>query len=330
MLKITKAEENIRVENLFILIYGTGGIGKTSLAQTAENPLTLDFNMGIYRTAYRRDVYENLTYEMLADPPRKGKNGVVFFNQTSFATFAEQAKSSGYKTIVVDTLEDLLQSIGQFIIKHNSKYAEAKYQLKYYGLIKDEFVRFVRMLKELKLDVVAIAHSKNKGKDEKIINYPQITGGAYDEVKKTFDFIGHYYFRTENGVTSRILDFDPSEEQDGKNSCQIPAEIVPHFNKSPYYLRDLIATQKELLNKNSQAQKEAVELLLLCADKFAQFKNLEDYNSHIEWAKSQTDIDTIKKQIGIMLTNSAKEKGFVFDTKTSLYKEKELPKEEKE
>lgn len=55
-LKITRASDPITVNRINMVIYGPPGIGKTSLAFTADSPLLLDFDAGSYRAANRKDV----------------------------------------------------------------------------------------------------------------------------------------------------------------------------------------------------------------------------------------------------------------------------------
>jgi hypothetical protein len=54
-LKITRAADPITVDRLNVTIYAQPGIGKTSLAFTAEAPLLLDFDQGAHRAANRQD-----------------------------------------------------------------------------------------------------------------------------------------------------------------------------------------------------------------------------------------------------------------------------------
>ena len=52
---IIKATDAIAVEHPVLLIFGQPGIGKTSLAYSAADPLVLDFDQGAHRAANRRD-----------------------------------------------------------------------------------------------------------------------------------------------------------------------------------------------------------------------------------------------------------------------------------
>ena len=55
-LKIVKASEPIHVNHLITFIYGDPGIGKTSRAFSAKNPILFDFDQGAHRAAqFRKD-----------------------------------------------------------------------------------------------------------------------------------------------------------------------------------------------------------------------------------------------------------------------------------
>ena len=52
---IIKKNEPIGKRPVIILIYGEPGIGKTSLFNTASNPLLIDFDRGVDRSILRQD-----------------------------------------------------------------------------------------------------------------------------------------------------------------------------------------------------------------------------------------------------------------------------------
>src|SRR4051812_48736900 len=55
MLKIVRADEPLLVERVNMCLYSAPGLGKTSLAFTADDPLLLNFDKGAHRAAVRRD-----------------------------------------------------------------------------------------------------------------------------------------------------------------------------------------------------------------------------------------------------------------------------------
>ena len=54
MIKVYSQQDDLIYQGLNILIYGDPGIGKTTLANTAPNPLVLDFDRGSHRASHRR------------------------------------------------------------------------------------------------------------------------------------------------------------------------------------------------------------------------------------------------------------------------------------
>lgn len=50
-LKLFKSTDQLPMKNLLVVIYGQPGVGKTSLAFTAENPVLLDFDRGVERVS---------------------------------------------------------------------------------------------------------------------------------------------------------------------------------------------------------------------------------------------------------------------------------------
>ena len=53
MIKVYSQQDDLIYQGLNILIYGDPGIGKTTLANTAPNPLVLDFDRGSHRASHR-------------------------------------------------------------------------------------------------------------------------------------------------------------------------------------------------------------------------------------------------------------------------------------
>src|SRR6185437_682617 len=139
-LRIKKAEEPIRIERLNLCIYAPPGVGKTSLAQTADSPLTLDFDKGIYRCANRRDSVE--------------------CNRWADVAGMDADDLAEYKTIIVDTAGRALDKLSLDIISDNPKLGkkDGALSLQGYGVLKSRFSAWVKLLNSFGKDVVELCH----------------------------------------------------------------------------------------------------------------------------------------------------------------------------
>src|SRR6185295_2678119 len=100
-LRITKATDPIEVKNICLTIYANPGIGKTSMAFTAEKPLLLDFDRGAYRSGNRGEVVQ---VESWAD---------------IMGITADDLKP--YKTVAIDTAGRALDALTSHILRTNPK-----------------------------------------------------------------------------------------------------------------------------------------------------------------------------------------------------------------
>ncbi|NLT52059.1 MAG: ATP-binding protein [Ignavibacteria bacterium] len=257
MFNIVKANEPLIIKNVNILIYGEPGVGKTSLANTAINPLTLDFDNGIHRSDNRKDVFVVENWK------------VVNNNMNDFMKLL-----SGYNTIIIDTVDTLLDYMGAWIIEQTPRYSQPKYKLQFYGSLKDEFAKLIGRLRTLGKDVVCLAHMKEKDEGDLRIKRPAITGGSYDRVMQLSDFVGYLFIKDNK----RTLDFNPTDFWFGKNSAKFDQLQVPDFKSNPDFLSNLIIEMKNSINKQTQAQAESVITITKYNQRIQDSKKPEDFN----------------------------------------------------
>ncbi|HOQ50166.1 MAG TPA: AAA family ATPase, partial [Candidatus Kapabacteria bacterium] len=134
-MKIIKANEPLTVSSIKVLIYGEPGVGKTSVASTAEAPILLDFDKGAYRTPFRSDVME-------------------ISNFLEIFSISEYLKD--YKTIIIDTVDTFLDFIGSHILQDDPRLAKNK--LQFYGRLKDEFSNVMKVFSAQNKDIIMISH----------------------------------------------------------------------------------------------------------------------------------------------------------------------------
>lgn len=233
---ITRSTDRIEVATLTLLIYGAPGIGKTSIACTAEDPLILDCDRGAYRSGFRKD---SVQVERWAD--------IVSLSAADVAP---------YKTIVCDTVGRLLDIMSADIIQRNPKMQGfgGALSLQGYGALKAAYATWLGSLTSMGKDVVLVAHEREDKKGDDLIVRPDIQGGSYGEVFKRADGIAYMY----RSGRQTILDFSPTDRWIGKNAAGFNPLVVPDFNAERGYFASVIADTKAALNRMSAEQQRVV------------------------------------------------------------------------
>lgn len=235
-LNITRATDPITVDRISLVIYGPPGIGKTSLAFTAEDPLLLDFDAGSYRAANRKDVVR-----------------VGAWNDVAGITADDLAS---FKTIIMDTAGRALDVLAADIIRQNPKHGRGgALTLQGYGELKARFIGFTKLLNSFGKDVVLISHLDEQRNGDEVIERLDVQGGSKGEVYKTADAMGRLVMREGQ----RRLLFSPTDAAFGKNPGGFDPLTVPPMATAEFatFLGDIIQQTKDRLNAMSEAQKEA-------------------------------------------------------------------------
>lgn len=291
-LRITRASEPISVERLNVVIYSAPGLGKTSLAFTAEAPLLLDFDQGSHRAANRKDVVRITLWDDIA--------GMT----------AEDLEP--FKTVVVDTAGRALDALTADIIRTNPKHGRGgALTLQGYGELKSRFGAFLKLLNTFGKDVVLIAHMDEQRSGDDVIERLDVQGGSKGEIYKAADAMGR--LSIVNG--QRWLRFSPSDAAFGKNPgqlepLQVPAADAPEFTN---FLADVIQRTKDRLNELTEEQKAAQEALMAFREKALGAETVNDINALMDEAKKGGN--TFKAS----LVQVAEVKGFTFDKKAGAF-----------
>lgn len=296
MLRITKSTEPITVDRLILTIYAPPGVGKTSLAFTAEKPLLLDFDGGAYRAANRGDI--------------------VAINSWSDVGAIKADDLTGYKTLVIDTAGRALDSLTSDIIQANPKLGRSggALTLQGFGELKSRFIAFTKLVRSFGLDLVLLAHSDEQRNGDELIERIDVQGGSKNEIYKAADVMGR--LRIVNGA--RRLNFSPTDTAFGKNPAGLKELTVPQFSQEPQFLASVIADIKASLNRLTVDQKQTADALNDWQERLNAAGTPDALNALIpEAAKSPASVqDNVKR----LLVKVGKEKGFKWDKDAKQFK----------
>lgn len=293
-LRITKAAEAIRIDRLNVCLYAAPGLGKTTIAFTAESPLLLDFDQGAHRAANRKDTVRIAAWGDVAD--------------------MKEDDLAPYKTVVVDTAGRALDALTADIIRRNPKAGRGgALTLQGYGTLKAEFVAWLKALNAFGKDVVLIAHMDEQRNGEDIIERLDVQGGSKGEIYKAADAMGRLAIRDGK----RMLNFSPTDAAFGKNPGQLEPMVVPHPDKDPAFLAGVIQSIKDRLNALTAEQTAAQETLESWRTRIAAMTTAEQFNGAME------EIKTAPPAARAMYVAEVAQAGFVFDKAAAKYVERQ-------
>lgn len=230
MIQITYSSDPIEVKNCAVVVYGQPGVFKTSLGFTATKPLLVDFDKGAKRALNRGDSVQVSTWADI--------EGIT------------KEDLDPYETLIIDTVGRMLDALEIDIMAKNPKHAQTDgtLTLKGYGSLKKRYQVWIDTMRSYGIDVVLIAHQKEKEVNDVLVARPDVQGGSYSEVFKSADQVGYAY--TDGG--KRMLDFNPSDTHIGKNIINAEVFKVPDFNIEPMFLAGIIADVKEAMKTISE------------------------------------------------------------------------------
>lgn len=291
-LKITRASDPITVERINTVIYGPPGLGKSSLAFTAEAPLLLDFDNGSHRAANRKDTVRVSEWSDVA--------GITADDLAPF------------KTVIVDTAGRALDVLTADIIRTNPKHGRGgALTLQGYGELKSRFTSFLKLLNSFGKDVVLIAHMDEQRNGDDIIERLDVQGGSKGEIYKAADAMGRLVIA--NG--QRRLLFSPTDAAFGKNPGQLPPLDVPEIANAEFdtFLASVIERIKNRLNELTEAQREAVAEQQWFRDMLPSVEDADGINGLLSRAADGGNV------CKMMLHKRATELGLTFDKASGEY-----------
>lgn len=289
-LKIVKANDPMQVDQLIIEIYGQPGIGKTSIAFSAEKPFCIDFDGGAHRAVGRKDTARPESWEDVANLESEGI-------------------LDPYETIIVDTVGRALDSLTAHLIKQDPKLATnaGALTLQGYGALKSTFAQWLKKLRQQGKDVILLAHDAEDKSGDDLIVRPDIQGGSRSEITKATDAIGYLY----HAQKKTTLNFNPTDRSIGKNPSGSDPIAVPDLRSNPPFLADVIQSIKDTINTMTEEQQEVMKQLQQWRESIEQLDSLDGFNAMVP--KAQQAPKEISGDVKKMLVQVARQNGLEFD-----------------
>lgn len=291
-LRIIRATERIYVQHPIFLLIGQPGIGKSSLAFSAEGVVVLncDSESAHARVVNRGDSLPLLTLEEL----RYLEEHPEFLD--------------AFSTIAIDTAGKCVQTMAAAIVDEVPKYGlPGGLTQQGWGSLKRRFDKFLTNFRSRGKNILLISHSKEDKNGDAVYMRPAIDGGTRDAIMQAADFVGYLYM---NGK-QRVLDFNPTDSWFGKNPAQWPAWNVPEPEKARTFMTQLFQMGREALGKCSEKSANVAQQVDDFRAVFVDYKTLEDFNAGVPTVQKLAE--PLKSQVGALLIASAEKRGFKFE-----------------
>ena len=312
---IVKPEEmSFSGERFGVIISGSPGSGKTTMALSAPNPLLIDFDKGVSRVnaKHRRDTIIATTYEEILNDLK--------------------TDLSAYESIICDTGGSFITCLQDYVMRDNPNQNCKKngtISIQGFGAVKAEFERFTSWVRlTLNKHLIFVFHTvEEKDKDGNVKQRLMCEGSARNTVWTPVT-LGCFLQMIGD---DRVAGFSPTEEYFAKSCHGISGLIkLPKLEGDTQntFLTDIfIKMQKSLEEENAVfADNKAIyDKAMEQGKKIAEeVKDVATANKAIPKLKKIEHGLTSQKEVGVIFNAKIKELGLIFSKETGRY---EIPSE---
>lgn len=292
--QIISAEETISPKNLFVVLFGDPGVGKTTLSFTMPSPvLHLDFDNGVERADQK-----------IRPTTIKVNDYGKFHDWVMSDDFEAFVESHGIKSVNIDTIGTLLDNyMAGWLIKQDPKNGTSTGALSLggWGALAVTFNLLIARFQKLGLEVGAVCHAKEEGDgtDRKI--GLAVKGGSTDIIYRSCDMMGYVFMKG----TNRMIEFSPNGLHVGKNVAGLDTLKVPNTDTDQYdtFLADkVVAACRAKMTQASQKQVEFKARLDEFKGIMADCEFTGDFEAAKAWVAEQHG--TLQAQAGKMLEDA--------------------------
>jgi len=140
-----------------------------------------------------------------------------------FLDVLEKEDLSDFETFVIDTGGKCLDYMADYIIRKNPKLGKSNgtLTLQGYGERKAEFSALCKRISLMNKHILFVAHRETRTDGDEVRYVPLFGGSNYDSLVTELDLVGYL----EANGRKRVITFDPTSRNDGKNTCNLPSTM---------------------------------------------------------------------------------------------------------
>ncbi len=286
-----------------MVLAGPPGVGKTTVAMSAPNPILFDLDNGVSRL-------------------RAEHRGVTSSNDT-YEGLLEDMQSDEYKqaeTVIIDTGGSLIQLMQPWAKKQEPKAARDGRAM--FGVIKREFDRLTAQIRQDKKNCIIVFHTTETQKGDLTVTRLSCEGSSKDIVWTPADLGAHMFMMGQK----RVIGFSPTEEYFAK-SCFGISGIREVPTLKPGDKNDYLTRLFDEARANIAKDMEAFGPKRAIYDKAMKFgrafidgaDDVDKLNLAVDQIGGIEHALTSKKELGALLNAKAKELGCKFAKEEGAY-----------
>lgn len=219
-----------------MLVYGEGGVGKTTFGSTAPKPLLLDFENGSKYLGLRGINIDAVQIKEWQRWQTRGNANPSASGTLRDAELIKAIQSDEYDTIVIDPIGEAMDKLINSVAHHpdaKMRQRDGSPTMAGWGYIKKTFRDFIKFLRDSGKHVILIGHVAEDQDENRIVKRPLIATKISQDVVNMVDIVGYMTTRLEDGEEKRVIIVDPaSDKYTAKDRTgQLGSELEPDFDK---------------------------------------------------------------------------------------------------
>lgn len=206
--------------SVVMLIYGEGGVGKTTFAATAPKPILADCENGAKYFGLRSIKMDVASIEKWGD----------------MKDFLELARKPEYETVIIDPIGELMDKLKRFMIAQSDPklvQKDGSPTMAGWGWLKKTLRDYIKILRDLNKHVLIIAHVEEKDDEGRLVKRPKVETKLSDDLVNLVDIVGYFTIGNDGEISKRMIIVDPeSDKYTAKDRTgQLGRIIEPDFSK---------------------------------------------------------------------------------------------------
>ena len=177
-------------------------------------------------------------------------------------------------------------------------------------------------------NIIFVAHRDTRKEGDDTVFIPALREKSYNSIVTELDLLGYMEAKNENGRVKCTITFDPTNRNDGKNTCNLPSVMeVPtnlDANGNPTAKNDFITTQviNPYLAMLAQKKAESDKYNKVIEEIKENIEFITDANSANEFIAHINEFEHVGSSLMMarsLFAAKVKALGLVFDKKTKTY-----------